>query len=357
MARLSSSTPPIGGRYQVMQWVGAGGMQNVYAANDLIFKRKVALKTPKEGAALKRFQQSSVMSAKVNHENVAKTLDYIEDNGSHFLIEEFVEGCDLAGLVPDVIPALPPSTCARLFHQLARGLAASHHAGVVHRDLKPSNIMVDGGHRFYNVKITDFGIARMAEAEIGEWAGPGKAGTTSSKTVLGAIPYMSPESITNFSTSSYPADVWSVGAIIYHMMSGEFPFQSGLVSIPAILSGKIPGLPSIMSGLQFCGLGKQIYDIVLLCFEPDPSKRISAEGLINAIEPLCYAVDQFEYGQITRVNNNYWGFLRSDDGSEAFYHVDSFYNGAAPRVGQRVWFARHPGGGSDRAFPLVRTMR
>lgn len=352
MVLLTSSSPPIAGRYQVKGWIGAGGMQNVYAANDLLFQRDVALKTPKDDAAIKRFEKSAVLSARVNHINVAKTLDYVEDEGTPFLVEELVIGEDLSKVFPDVIPILPPSACARLFHQLARGLSASHHAGVVHRDLKPSNIMVLNGYRLSSVKITDFGIAKMAEAEIGEWAG--KGGTTSSKTVLGAIPYMAPESVKDFATASAPADVWAIAAITYRLLSGVYPFGSGPASIAAILQGAPPVMPTALNALQFKTLGVELYNIILKCLLAAPSSRPTAEQLVEALEPLCYAVDEFEMGTITRVHNSYWGFLRSDDGPEAMYHVQSFYGGSNPSVGQRVWFARHPGSGSDRAMPLVK---
>lgn len=354
MPLLSAATPPIAGRYQIKNWIGAGGMQNVYSAEDLLFRRPVALKTPKEGATLRRFEKSAVMSAKVNHVNVAKTLDYVEDADTPYLIEELIIGDDLSKLFPKTIPILPPSACARVFHQLARGLAASHHAGVVHRDLKPSNIMVVNGFRFSGIKITDFGIAKMAEAEIGEWAELGKGGTTSSKTVLGAIPYMAPESVTDFSLASAPADVWATAAIAYQLLSGKLPFGSGLVSIAAILKGSPPPPPAAISALQFNALGKELYDTILRCMTSDPALRLTAEQLVAALAPLCYAVDEFELGTISKVSNSYWGFLSSDDGQDAMYHVESFYGGAAPIVGQRVWFARHPGAGNDRAMPLVK---
>lgn len=357
MAKLDASSNPIAGRYQVIAWIGAGGMQNVYAALDTLFKRKVAIKTPKEGATLARFEKSAIMSAKVNHVNVAKTLDYLEDEGTPYLVEELVVGQDISKFFPSIVPIMPPSACARIFHQLARGLAASHHAGVVHRDLKPSNIMVVNGPQLSSVKITDFGIAKMAEAEIGEWAGIGKGGTTSSKTVLGAIPYMAPESVTDFADAAAPADVWAIAAITYQLLSGRLPFGDGLISIQAILKGVIPPIPSAISGRQFRGLGTDLYEIIALCLNADPATRPTAQSLVKLLEPLCYAVDEYESGTITRVHNSKLGFLKSDNGVDAMYHVESFYGGFNPAVGQRVWFARHPGEGNDRAFPLVTLLK
>lgn len=244
MAHLSPNSPPIGGRYQIESYLGAGGMQNVYVALDNLFQRRVALKVPKDGATITRFQNSAVVSARMNHANVAKTLDYVEDSTGFYLIEELVIGCDLSQMIPVPLPYLPPSACAKVFHQLAKGLSASHQAGVVHRDLKPSNIMVVGGVALDAIKITDFGIAKMAEAEIGQIADVAKGGSTSSKTVLGAIPYMAPESITDFKTASYASDVWAIAAITYELLAGAKPYGGGLVSIAAILQANPPKKPA-----------------------------------------------------------------------------------------------------------------
>ena len=156
----------IGGRYEIERYVSEGGMQEVYGARDILLSRTVALKTPKTKSARKRFQRSASTSASINHANVAKTFDYLEEDGRYYLVEELIEGADLGQIMRDDLDRVDPYLCAHVLHHLAKGLAASHHAGVVHRDLKPSNIMVGGRMAFENIKITDFGIAKMAEAEL-----------------------------------------------------------------------------------------------------------------------------------------------------------------------------------------------
>src|SRR5688572_11218649 len=111
-------------------------MQQAFRANDLALQREVALKAPKNTTAEKRFKRSAVLSARVNHPHVAKTLDYFEDNGRPFLIEELVEGKDLHEALIEKASVIDPFLAARIFHYLAKGIAASHHAGVIHRDLK-----------------------------------------------------------------------------------------------------------------------------------------------------------------------------------------------------------------------------
>lgn len=350
---ITKGLPPFGGRYIAQEWIGAGGMQHVYAAFDQLFERKVALKTPKDDAGQKRFQQSAVVSAKVNHQNIAKTLDYFDHGGRPFIVEELVEGADLFSVMHGDIPFLPPSTCARILHQLAKGLAASHAAEVVHRDLKPSNIMVVGASKFYDVKITDFGIAKMAEDEIGQWAEVG--GATSSKTVLGAIPYMSPEAINDFKIPNKSSDVWAVAAIVYELLSGELPFGTGLKSIPKIIDAKPPKKPSQIAPAQFKNLGEQLYNIILKCLNKDENQRPSALQLVELCEGLCYSITNYDFGVIEEVGQ-YTGKIQDNKGVRLMWHPRSFYGSSKVKVGDRIWFGRDPGVPLERAFPIVKSI-
>lgn len=343
----------IDGRYEIQSWINAGGMQNVYRATDTYFGRDVALKSPKDETAIRRFQRSAAVGALINHPNVAKTLDYVEADSKAYLIEEFVDGSDLSQLVPVQLPCVPPGPASRLLHHLADGLAASHRASVVHRDLKPSNIMVEGGLRFTEVKITDFGIATMAEGEIGPWAA-GKDKGTQSSTILGAIPYMAPESLEDFKNAGQAADVWSLAAIIYELLSGSRPFGQGNNAIAKILAGKLPPLPIQFGNSQFRAGGKELYDTLLECFKKDPADRITAAQLAERCTTLCYADEQYETGSISLRRNSYTGFIAAKQGRSLMYHRDSFYGDQSHSEGDELWFARHPGGSNDRAMPVVK---
>jgi serine/threonine-protein kinase len=352
--KLLKSGDVLGGRYEIAGWLGEGGMQQVYRARDSLLTREVALKIPKDAAAEKRFWRSAVVSAKVNHNNVAKTLDYFEENDRPFLIEELIEGCDLGEVREKVVPYLPPQAAARALHQLAKALDVSHKAGVIHRDLKPSNIMVLGGQRLEALKVTDFGIAKMAEEELAGWAEGEDKTATSSKTVLGAIPYMAPESITAFRSSGRPADIWAIGAIVYELMSGKKPFGQGLAAVPAILAAKSPVAPSQINNPQFVSLGEELFKIVLQCLLLDPAKRPSSTSLVGMCEELCYTRDVYEMGSVKIMKNSTYGFLKADEGEDAFCHRQNFYGDNSITVGTRLWFARHKGGNNDRAFPIVK---
>lgn len=340
----------IGGRYKILSYIGAGGMQEVYRAFDELLSREVALKVPKNKSAEKRFKRSAVVSARINHANVAKTLDYLEEGGHSYLIEELIDGCDLGQILRET--ALDPLLAARLFHHLAEGLAASHHAGVVHRDVKPSNIMVVGGERLIDVKITDFGIAKLAAEEISEAVEGGDLSITASQTAIGALPYMAPEVIGAIGNADRQADIWSLGALAYELISGEKPFGTGLKAVPAILAGKIPALKPAQS--QFETTRSELYELIERCLIVDPAGRINADELVEECENLCYPTTEREFGVVYRFNNGAWGFIELEKGSSVFFHVDSVFGRQKIKVGDRVSFARHKGGGSDRAFPVVK---
>lgn len=353
---LHSNGDKIGGRYVIDGEIGQGGMQEVYRAKDEFLKRYVALKVPKSSSAEKRFKRSAVLSARVNHANVAKTLDYVEDQEQFYLIEELIDGCNLSEFLSNYVPRLDPYATARVMHHLAKGMAASHHVDVVHRDLKPSNVMVVGAQLMRAFKITDFGIAKMAEKVIGDAAEGGAAGLTASQTALGALPYMAPEMIEDMKSAGKPADVWALGAMIFELLTGNRPFGQGYKAVPAIMEAKLPQLSKQLTGNpQYSSLSETIYKIIKRCIKKDIKERPTADELVTACESLCYASNPREFGTIRSLSHNRYGFIRSDDTSmqDAFYHVKSIYSVESTSIGQRVWFSRFPGAPRDRAFPVV----
>lgn len=351
-SHIHSPGDVIGGRYSIVRFHREGGMQEVYEAQDSLLQRVVALKTPKNDSASRRFKSTAVISAKINHRHVAKTLDYVETDDSAVLIEEFIDGEDLSKLFQSTFNYLAPAMCARILHQMAKGLLAAHNAGVIHRDMKPSNVMVSGGVALTEVKITDFGISKMAEEEIRDWSEGDK--TIMSKTVFGAIPYMAPESIRSFRASAQPSDVWAIGAMVYELLTGTKPFGEGLAATAEILSGRPPAASPFVNQLQFKGLGTELYQLLIDCMTIAPEKRPSALELVRRCETLCYPQDAHEFGAISKHDNGYWGFINPDSGGGVFWHRDSFYGEPPKALGDRVCYVRHRGGGNDRAFPLIR---
>jgi eukaryotic-like serine/threonine-protein kinase len=352
MTGIHAAGENVGGRYEIVGFVGEGGMQEVYRAKDLLLGRTVALKAPKNPSAKKRFQRSAIMSASVNHPNIAKTLDYFDTTDRPYLIEEFIEGKDLGKILLGVFSFVDPYLAAMVFHHLAKGLAASHHAGVMHRDLKPNNVMIVGGEYFKGIKITDFGIAKMAEEEIGEAVERGNDSISASRTALGAIPYMAPELIDGKPEKA--SDIWSIGAMIYELLSGSTPFGAGLRAIPAIVAANPPGEPVLLNSRpQFRPLGQAVFKIILACLNKDPKSRPTADQLVTECEGLCYSTEPREFGVVSRWQNQYFGFISTGGPKDVFFHRDSFYTEKSPKAGDKLFFARYPGGGSDRGFPFI----
>jgi eukaryotic-like serine/threonine-protein kinase len=353
---LLKSKQVVGNRYVVETFVGEGGMQEVYRAIDRSFGRSVALKAPKNPSAKKRFDRSARMSAKVNHPNVAKTLDYIEEGGSNYLIEEFIEGSDLQARLNTEFYFLDPHLAAHVAHHLAKGISASHHVGVFHRDLKPSNIMVSHDPSLTVVKVTDFGIAKMAETEIDDVMNAGDdESITGSKTVVGALPYMAPEMITNSRSATLSADIWALGALLFHLLVGERPFGQGLQAIPKIVKRDLPRKSTVLSpGTQFSGLIDELWAVIESCLQLDTEARPLADDLVKRFAGICYSTAPRMTGWIKnyRIGTGDWGFIGSTEESDCFFHKESFY-GNKPEPGMAVNFAPFPGDPSPRAFPVL----
>ncbi|MDP2825418.1 MAG: protein kinase [Sulfuritalea sp.] len=343
----------IGDRYEIVRYVGEGGMQFVYQAKDRLTGRHVALKTPKNRSATKRFRRSAVVAAKVNHPNVAKTLDYLKVGAERYLVEEYIEGSDLKAALLEETAYLDPYLAAKVLHHLAKGVAAAHHAGVVHRDLKPTNIMVIGGYSLNELKVTDFGIAKMADEELREAVEGGDASMSASQTAVGALPYMAPEAIDEPNTVGPPADIWSIGAMMYHLLCGQYPFGQGLRAVPKIMAAELPEPPEFLAANpQFAPLAKEVLEIAYSCLRRDPSERPTADQLVERCSTLCYTSSPRQHGVVTDFRHGAWGFIRTTDAS-VFFHRESVY-GPIPKVGDPVLFASYHGGGADRALPVVK---
>lgn len=343
----------IGNRYRVNDFIGEGGMQYVYQAADLVLNRLVALKTPKEGSAEKRFHRSAIVAARVNHPNVAKTLDYISTEERPYLVEELVSGQDLKDALLTDASYLDPFLVAKIAHHFAKGLAASHHANVIHRDLKPTNVMITGNFNIVELKITDFGIAKMAEEEIADAASKDITNSTSA-TVVGALPYMAPEAIENPRDVSLKADIWSMGAMLYELLTGKKPFGVGLKAVRLISDGKFSPFPTFVTiNPQFKHLAEELISLIKRCLSVQPNKRPSADQVVATCETLCYPVSEREFGCIKDIRYDKWGFITQPHQQDTFFHVDSVY-GIRPTIGSRVMYSKFPGYGADRALPVVK---
>ncbi len=343
----------IDGRYKINNFIDKGGMQFVYNANDLILNRKVALKTPQNPSAEKRFERSAVLAAKINHPNIAKTLDYFVTNNRQYLIEELIDGGDINKTVLNSMKYVDPYLVAKIFHHLSKGIAASHHVGVIHRDLKPTNIMTSEGLKLSSIKITDFGIAKMAEEEWAEAAEGGEVTISQSQTAVGALPYMAPEAIELPKTVNISADIWSLGAMMYELLAGVKPFGNGLSAVHKIIEAKFPIPPAfITNNAQFSHLSNQLIEIIRLCLQKDAESRPTADQLIDHCAKFCYPTCDRFVGVVKTIKYNSWGLI-THESEDVFFHMDSVYGVVRPALGSKVCFSKFPGEPSWRAHPVV----
>ena len=351
---LHQTNDLIANRYKIIKYIAQGGMQEVYQATDQAFNKHVVLKTPKNTSAEKRFKRSSQVSAKINHPNVAKTLDYfIEDNRS-YLIEEFIDGKDLQFRLNNEFELLDPHLSAHVIHHLVKGLAAAHHVGVFHRDLKPSNIMVSNDPSICKIKLTDFGIAKMTEQKMEEDLQDVEKSITTSQTLVGALPYMAPEFIETPKEAGLPADVWSIGAILYYLMTGTQPFGKGLIAVTKIIKAEFPPKPRIFAKKQFQELTHDLWEVIENCLQKNPKKRPTADELVEKCSQICYSVAERQRGiiKIVGAGTGNWGFISVKNNFDVFFHAESFY-GYRPQIGLKVNFASFSGFPQTRAFPVL----
>jgi TolB-like protein len=231
------------GRYEIHSKLGAGGMGEVYLAQDTRLDRKVALKILPDGVAadpdrLKRFEQEAKAASALNHPNIITIYEIDRASATTFIATEFIEGATLR----DRMAARPmsPGDVLNVAVQIASALAAAHAHGIVHRDIKPDNIIVrnDG-----IVKILDFGLSKLTGDGPGAWT---KAPTqahpmTASGVVMGTAAYMSPEQARGQQVDAR-SDVFSLGVLLYELLTGHLPFDGSSVYevVAAILSDQEP---------------------------------------------------------------------------------------------------------------------
>lgn len=346
----------IGTRYVVHSYIASGGMQDVYRALDTLTDQEVALKTPQAGQASKRFHRSAQLASRVNHYSIAKTTDYFEFGGSQYLIEELVEGETLESATLGLVPQVDPHLAAHLLLRLAKGVCASHNAGVAHRDLKPGNVLVAGGQSFREIKITDFGIATLTDEFFDEVVRNGGDLTRStSGTIQGALPYMAPEMIFRKAGErvGIEADIWSLGAMMFRLLTGLYPFEQGMMVPVNVSAGRRTAWPSFMTeNPQFAPLATSLQGVVETCLQTDPSARPSAASLVATCEELCFFFAPRAEGIVTYKEGAKCR-ARTGAGRTVFFHTDSVYGAGRVSIGSRVIFSDHPGEPFRRAHPVV----
>lgn len=257
------------GRYEIQEILGVGGMAVVYKAYDNVDDRMVAIKILKEEFTgndefIRRFKNESKAIAVLSHPNIVKVTDVSFGDLIQYIVMEYIEGITLKEYIEQSGP-LSWNEAVHFTLQILRGLQHAHDKGVVHRDIKPQNIMLLADK---TIKVTDFGIARFARSEQ----------RTITDKAIGSVHYISPEQARGEKTDE-KADVYSIGVMLYEMLTGRLPFQAeSAVSVAIMQLQQDPTLPRDINGSIPLGLEQ----ITMHAMQKDTSKRYK-----SAAEMLC----------------------------------------------------------------------
>lgn len=263
----------LAGRYQINGFIGEGGMSRVWRALDQNTGKNVAVKVLREEYSedesfIRRFDREAQAASRMSHPNIVNLLDVgVEEDGTRYLVMEYVQGKTLKRFIQES-GALRPEIAAQIIIRVLAALQHAHQNGVVHRDIKPQNILID---KEGTVKVADFGIARMANAQTVN---------QTDESVMGSVYYFSPEQARGAAVDAR-SDIYSVGVVFYEMLTGKVPFTGDTpvaIAMQHLQTAPIPPAevnPSVSSALDF---------VVLHAMEKKPRRRYqSAEEMLRDV--------------------------------------------------------------------------
>jgi eukaryotic-like serine/threonine-protein kinase len=270
----------IDGRYRVISRLGSGGMADVYLAQDQLLGREVAVKVlhhhfAEDQEFVERFRREASSAAALSHPNIVAIFDRGEWNGTYYIAMEYVAGRSLKTIVREQ-GALDPAAAIDIVVQILRAARFAHRRGVIHRDLKPHNVILDDEGR---ARVTDFGIARAGASDM-----------TLTGSIMGTAQYLSPEQAQGFAVSA-ASDLYSVGVILYELLTGVVPFEGE--SAVAIAFKQVSAEPRPPSELN-PALPPSLDAVVLRALAKDPTQRYAdADELIAALQQEREALPAF----------------------------------------------------------------
>lgn len=274
----------LGNRYEILEKIGTGGMGDVYKAHCHKLDRIVAIKVLKtqyndDNNFIRKFKRESLAAASISHPNIVSIYDVgtedIDGEKVHYIVMEFIDGKTLKELISDE-GKIPEKRALNYLAQITEALKVAHNKGIVHRDIKSQNIMVTRDSR---VKVTDFGIARVAD----------NATVTATNAIMGSVHYFSPEQARGAKVDNR-SDIYSLGIVMFEMLTGKVPFDAdNPVSVALMqVQGNMPVPSSIVPGIS-----KQTDDIVLKMTQKDPDDRYSD------VSELMSDIKNIQLGNVT----------------------------------------------------------
>jgi len=289
----------IAGKFRVEQVLGSGGVGVVVAARHLQLDERVALKFLLPNAVrsevdVARFCREAQASVRLRSEHVARVTDVgTLDTGSPYMVMEYLVGTDLSEVLVER-GSLPPTLAVDYVLQACEAIAEAHSVGFIHRDIKPSNLFLT--HRSDGsalIKVLDFGIAKAThQARIGE----GEQELTRTKTMLGSPMYMSPEQVRNSKEVDERSDIWSMGVVLYELLTGQVPYDADSVTgvVAAVIGDPVPPIqhhrPDVPEGLAA---------VVETCLKKHPEDRYqSVAELAYALAPHADATSRLSVDRI-----------------------------------------------------------
>lgn len=290
---MLSKGQKINDRYEIIKTIGEGGMANVYLANDTILDRKVAIKVLRGDLSndekfIRRFQREALSVSNLSHPNIVEVYDVGEEDGQYYIVMEYIEGKTLKQLLKKRETLTLPEVIDIML-QLTDGLAHAHESYIIHRDIKPQNIMIlDNGL----VKITDFGIAMALNATQ----------LTQTNSVMGSVHYLPPEQA-NGKSATVKSDIYSLGILMYELITGSVPFKGDNAVEIALkhMKEKIPSIrkqnPTIPQSVENIVIKataknprnrydsvKEMHDDLEVCMEKENAKKVTFEYPENDID-------------------------------------------------------------------------
>ena len=250
----------VGGRYEIIKYIGGGGMSKVYLAHDVILDRDVAIKIlnydfSNEEELKRRFMREALSATSLTHPHIVDIFDVGEEGELHYLVMEYIEGQTLKEFINSNGP-LSPEEALPIMRQLVSAISNAHYNGIIHRDIKPQNILMDVDG---NVKITDFGIAMALSATA----------HTKTNSVLGTVHYLSPEQARG-GMATMKSDIYSVGIVFYELLTGKLPF-SGESAVSIALKHLQEETPSVRA--LFPTIPQSVENVILKATTKNASNR------------------------------------------------------------------------------------